>query len=472
MVRSQSTRPPAKKPNNCPIDNLPSEILHMVCTHLKPTEVANLRLASRVVAPIGLQYLIREVHLVVAEDSFKRLAAIARHAVVSKYVKSLFYEADVLEVLNEKEWKEKVRSPDYRKRLCKGPRYMLRSHRGDFAQARAVPRHQYTKQQLREAFRTYQGFCDYQGRLDQFDSKIAKAMKNFPNLKEFTMSTQVGRPSRAFENVFAPGFCKIYREDMGERPVGLVQMRSLLLGAHHAGLKIERLRCSDVNWRILMENSETFERMKRSVLHLRELSVTFSTGLEEEEDEWGIPQIEKCEKYLQRSRRLEEFVTSAPDLERLEICFEWNQPIQPTELQHVVGDFYWPSLKAVKFEMIGTAENHLVGFFERHASTITDLCMGSLFLSHGCWSSVLKRIRPVLKLDLVDISGSLESSSEIMIFERGSEYELIELRQAIESYLLGDSTGWYINLADFLDESRDDTDALHESWYERWLRYG
>lgn len=220
MVRSKRTRPPATKPNNCPIDNLPSELLHMVCTHLKPREVANLRLASRVVAPIGLQYLVAELHLVAAEDSFKRLAAIAEHPVVSKYVTSLLYEADLLEVLDEEEWKKKVRSPDYRKRLREGPRYMLRSHRGDSAQARVVPRvvprHQYTKQQLKEAFRTYQGFCDYQRCGDQSYSNILKAMKRFPNLNELTMWAEYGRPSRAFKNVFAPGFCKTYRDDWGK----------------------------------------------------------------------------------------------------------------------------------------------------------------------------------------------------------------------------------------------------------------
>ena len=480
MVRSKRTCPPATRPSNCPIDNLPSELLHMVCTHLKRREVANLRLASRVVAPIGLQYLIPEVHLVVAEDSFKRLAAIARDPVASKYVTSLFYEADALEVLDENEWKMNVRSPDYYKRLWKGPRYMLRSLTKDLtpasvsiAHARVMPRHHYTKQQLREALRTYQGFCDYQGRVDQFDSKIAKAMKKFPNLKELIILAQVGRPSRAFKSVFAPGFCKMYRKDMWEWPVGLVQMRSLLLGAHHAGLKIERLYCSIVNWRILMENSKTFERMKRSMLHLRELCVTFSTGLDEEEDEWGFLQIEKCEEYLQRSRRLEEFVTSAPYLERLEICFEWNEPIQPTEFRHVVGDFYWSSLKAVRFEMIGAVENHLVGFFERHASTIKDVRMGSLFLSHGRWSSVLERIRPVLKLDIVDISGSLVSNSEKMNFNRESCDEQIQLRKGIEAYLLSDSTDQKISLTDFLDKYDEDMmEALFQSKYGSYHRHG
>ncbi len=451
MFHPKRTRPSAAKPNDCPIDNLPSELLHKVCTHLKPTEVANLRLASKVVAPIGLEYLVPEVHLVIAEDSFQQLAAIARHPVVSKYVTSLYYEADILEILNEEDWEQNVQSPDYIKRLREGPRYMLRSHRGDVAHARHVPRHHYTRQQLKEAFRKYQGFCEYQGRGDQFDRKVASAMRNFPNLKELKMSAQAWRHNQAFENTFAPGYCTKCREDVVDWPTGLVQMRSLLLGACRADLKIERLSCKQVNWRILTLENETFEDMKRSVRHLRELSIAFSTGVEVEEDELGFLQIEKCEVYLQQSGRLKEFVTSAPDLENLEIFFDPNESIYPTAFQHVVGDFYWPALKVVKLEMIGATQDHLVGFFERHASTIKDLCMGYIFLSSGRWWSLFERMRLVLKLDCVDLPGALESSSEWLDFEPGSDGERIELREGIESYLLPHHADPKISLTNFLE---------------------
>lgn len=409
----------------------------MLCTHLKPVEVANLRLASRSVASIGLQYLIPEVHLVVAEDSFRQLEAIARHPVVSKYVTSLFYEADILEPYDEKKWKEQIRSPDYFDRLRKRQRYMLRSYKGGYAQACTVPRHQYTKQQLKEAFRKYQRFCAYQNRVDQYDGKIATAMKNFPNLKELTMSAQVRPHKQLFQNAFESGYCTRCREDAEEWPLGLVQMRSLLLGACHAGLKIERLRCREVNWRILAQENKTFESMKRSVRHLRELKITFSTGIEEEEDQWGLLQIEDCKAYLQNGR-LKDFVTSAPDLERLDVRFVWFEPVHPAELKHVVGDFCWPSLKSVRFEGIETTEDHLVGFLERHASTIKDLRLGSLLLSHGHWWSVFEKMRLLLKLDSVELSGSLESFSGSLAFERDAEDEL---REGIEMYLLGHGSG-------------------------------
>ena len=451
MVPSKQNRPLATRPNNCPIDSLPSEILHIICTYLKPTDVANLRLASSVVAPVGLQYLVPEVQLVVAEDSFRKLAAIATHPVVSKYVTSLVYQADTLEVLDEEEWRVHVRSPDHTERVEAPPRYMLRSCKGGYPMRCPVRRHHYTKKQFKEAFRKYQGFCDYQRRMDQSDRKIVTAMKKLPNLKELTMSAQIWSRSKAFEKAFAPGFMTSCQEDVEEWPIGLAQMRSLLLGASRAGSKIERLRCEQVNWRILTQKNKTFEGMKKCLRHLRELSITFSTGIEEEEDELGFLQIDKCQNYIRESGRLKDLVTSAPDLERLEICFEWHEPVYATEFQYAVSDFYWHSLRAVKLEMIGAAEDHLVEFFERHGCTIKDLCIGSLSLSPGHWWSAFERMRLVLKLDSMDISGSLESSLEFLDFDPGSDEERIELREAIESYLLRGHTDEKIPLTDYLE---------------------
>lgn len=447
-----------------PIDNLPCELLHMVCTHLKPTEVANLRLASRAVAPIGLQYLVPQVHLVVAEDSFKQLETIARHPVASKYVTSLFYEADTLQILDRKEWKEQVKSPDYYDRFqmlweAPCPRYLLRSYKGEVAQTRSIPSHHHNKQQLNEAFSKHQEFCDFQGRAKDSDSSIATAMRNLPNLKELTMSTRVLEHTQAFKNAFAPACCTVYREDVEEWPIGWRQMRSLLLGACHANLKIERLRCRQVNWLILAQRKETFEEMKGGVRHLRQLSITFSTqGL----DDIGILDFENVAGYFQEGR-LNEFVASAPNLERLEICFVWTEAPYTADFKHVVGDFYWPFLKAVKFEVFETTEDQLVGFLERHASTMKDVCIGSLILSHGRWWSVFERMRRVLNLDTVEISDSLESDWGLLEFEQRSEHEQTEqaeLRKGIESYLLG-GTDQRISLNQFLlDFLGDGSDSI------------
>ena len=438
--------------NHCPLHNLPSEILHLVCSHLKPTDVANLRLASSVVAPIGLQYLVPEIRLVVAEGSFRKLDAIAAHPVVSKYVTSFCYQADKLEILSEEHWREEARPLKWIQRFLDfRPRYILRSYKGNYPLDCPVPQTCYTKKQLEEGFHAYQGLCDFQGREDQFDRKIVRAMKKLPNLKELTMLALTGPDPEVFEKGFSPGLVTVCQADTKEWPAGLAAMRSLLVGAYCAGLKIERLRCEQVNWRILKQKDDIFEVIKKSLRHLRELSITFSVDADQAIDERGVLRTdEKCSRYLRRSGRLKEFVTSAPDLECLEIRFGWSEYDLLTNFQYVVGDFYWPSLRVVKLGMIKAAEDQFVGFFERHACTIKDLCIIDLQLSLGNWWSVFERMHLVLKLDSMVLRGHLRSSSEYHDFDEELDDEYLKLRMGIESYLLGDGTDRKVPLNDYL----------------------
>ena len=95
-------------------DKLPSEPLYTMCSYLKPTEVANLRLLSRAAALIGLHYLIPEARINLAKDSFKQLCAIAEHPIVSKRVTSFVYEADRVHNCGREEWDRILLSPDFK----------------------------------------------------------------------------------------------------------------------------------------------------------------------------------------------------------------------------------------------------------------------------------------------------------------------------------------------------------------------
>ena len=435
----QKTRRPDTKSIGFPIDKLPAELVHMICAYLKPTDLASLRLVSRTAAPISLQYMVPEVHLILAKDSFEQLQALAEHPMASKYVTSFFFEADKLRALSRSTWESLVRGPQF---VAQAEELRRRDHH-----ASETPRHQYTEEQLDDAFMKYSDIVhlqqDYREACVQA-KKIAEAMKHFPNLAKITLSNKDNmRQStpKLRKTLNEPSFCYAYKvddpRDYLSGPIGLQQMRSLLLGAHHAGIRVEHLHCGAVSWRILKQDPKTFTRMTNSVSNVKNLRLEFATGVPEWEDSLE-PQleIEKCYSYLEKGR-LRDFVTAAPNLEHLQLGFQSSDPVWPTHLDHMFGSHHWPNLQTVRLKNIGTSEDDLVAFCTLHASSLKTLQLHTVGLLDGQWFPVFTRMRKVLALDIMVVSGRLDSASELLDFDGDTEVFCPKLKEGIEAYFLG-----------------------------------
>lgn len=478
----KSARPSASKSIDFPIDKLPAELIHMICAYLRPTEIANLRLVSRLVAPIGLQYMVPEVHLILAKDSFEQLKALAEHPIVSKCVTSFFFEADKFGVLPREHWEQLVFGPEYVAQLeemgkrghpCQhASERTLRTYRREMSKLSATPRHRYSQERIEDAFEKYSDFSHFQQDPQQRamqEKEVVDAMKHFPHVKGITMTTQTCARhwTTLMRKTFEPALCTYYetddRRETTSEPLGLQQMRSLLLGAYHAGLKVETLQCGVVSWRILEQDAETFAHMRESASNVKNLKLEFSTGSLEYDDLWTELEIESCAAYLQ-SGRLKDFVTAAPNLEHLQIGFLFNDPTWPAYLKYVVGDHHWPSLRTVKFEMIASSEDDLVSFCTRHASTLKSLRLTSFGLIEGDWFSAFNRMRKVLTLDNMEVSGRLEGLNESLDFQPDSPEFYPELQEGIEAYFLVPcSDDDEMGLEDFLDDYSPSTD---DTWSE------
>ena len=488
MQRSTAIRKPvrplASRVIDFPIDKLPAELIHMICVYLKPTELANLRLVSRLATPIALQYMVPEVHLILAKESFEQLKTLAKHPLASKYVTSFFFEADKLGVLPRKRWEQIVADPQYiaqvqefrKRRLpCHHTTERgLRNFKREVCKLNAAPRHHYTEEELDYAFGEYSEITHFQQDLHEVvvqEKEVAEAMKNFPRLKELTMATQcctrIG--TSRLRKTFEPAFCTYYEpekpRDTKSEPFGLQQMRSLLLGAYHAELKIEVVHCGVVSWRILAVDPETFSRMKHSVSNVKNLRLEFAPGQYDYDSLWSELEIESCSSYLEAGR-LRDFVTAAPNLEQLHIGFQFNEPNWPTYLKYIVGEHHWPCLKTVNLKMIGTSEMDLVSFCSRHASTLKSLHLASMGLVDGDWFSAFQKLRKILTLDRMEVSGRLVGLGEELDFEMGSEEYCPELKEGIEVYFLVPVPSDDMSLDDFLEvylTDSDDTQSERDS---------
>ena len=473
-----SARRPDAKPIDFPIDKLPAELVHLICAYLKPTELASLRQVSRIAAPISLQYMVPEVHLILAKDSFEQLQALATHPIASKYVTSFLFEADKLRALPRSTWQSYVLSPQYiaqveelrrRDRPCHhtSERSLRIYHRESNKLLLDTPRHHYTEEELDDAFMKYSEILYFQQNRREASVQakaIAEAMKQFSRLKKITLSNDDSirrSTSKLRKTLNEPAFCNVYEADNPRDglsgPIGVQQMRSLLLGAHDAGLTVEYLHCGAVSWRIFQQDAKTFTRMMNSISNVRNLRLELATSVH------GIPEwedylrpkieIEHCHSYLKKGR-LRDFVTAAPKLEHLQLGFQSSGPVWPTHLNHIFGSHHWPHLQTVRLKNIGTSEDDLVDFCTLHATSLKTLQLHTIGLLDGSWFPAFSRMRKVLALEVMVVTGRLETPSEVLDFNEDSEDYCPELKEGIESYFLGPrpkELDGELSLEDFLD---------------------
>lgn len=79
------------------MNRLPVEILHWICSSFcVRKDVLKFRLVCTTFAAVGAQYMLPQVPVAFLPQSFVRLKAISEHPVISRYVTTIIYQADVL----------------------------------------------------------------------------------------------------------------------------------------------------------------------------------------------------------------------------------------------------------------------------------------------------------------------------------------------------------------------------------------
>ena len=462
-----SSRLLAPKSIDCPIDKLPAEIIHMICLYLKPTELASLRLVSRLFGSIGLQYMVPEVHLILARYSFEQLEAIAAHPIASKHVISFFFEADRLSERSRAGWRQCVVDPGNVARFDASGRLCYEASHGGFwidkGRRDLILNHHYTENVMAHAYEEYVELLRFQ-RWHPDATEMAEVMRHFPRLNELRLTINDCWQSRTsrLRKLFQPALTTFFETDAMPAtrlaPLGVEQMRSLLLGAYHAGLKVETLQCGLVDWRILDQERETFALMKDSVSNVKNLRLDFNAG---DEETYGNPSYLPSRPQDLRER-LGDFVTAASKLEHLQIGFQSNRSALPASLENIVREHHWPSLKSINLTMIGTFEDDLVSFCSRHASTLKSVHLTSVMIwkrqGEAGWYAALDRIRKVLTLDTIVLEGLLGSATEDPDFdedpwEEDAELAWSKVARILEQWFLRALPGADMELADFLVSS-------------------
>lgn len=456
------------KPATRSLDRLPVETLHMVLANLEPQNVTQIRLTCRLLADIGTHYLLSELHLIVKSSSFERMRQISRHPIVSQTVRSLFYEAELIQRCHDfNAWKAcfdnftvladmAVTHPRDRNSLA-----FLRlwqEHQGS-------PWPRLSVQELRRAYARYNQYAVNQQMIRRHDynsGPIRDAMSRFPNLDTIHMvrGREIFDCSRYLVREFEAGLRVPCKRQLSQDACGVSQLLSVLLGAFSAGRKLRRLTCDQVDWTFFDQRADVLAETRLAVEYLESLQLKISACHEDYDDGVGdmmCANSSACTECLQHGALLD-FIAAAPHLKDLNIGLNpVYGHLPPISLTHTVGTRRWLYLERVTFANLSTREEDLLDFCDRHATKLTHFSIVGLTLTTGRWQRVLQQIRRALRLRTVEISGYLMSHDE------GDEHDLNDLRArkprirvAIEAYILEGGDAEPINLDDpALFESED-----------------
>lgn len=391
-----------------PLADLPNELVHMLfeqLTHVdQQPDIASLRLVCKRFAHIGSYYLLSEIHLFFKSSQFERLRQISEHPIISKKIDTLYYEADTLPYyVSMQEWKDNICVPGWVYNMCPESHSPVpiatareeRAYSRSLNKARHGPKYTLTGTLLRRAYGKYKShLADQEGmRLQNYNVDMLKdALMKMPNVKtiEMTIECCPGRSTgmaRAFEDGLAEPNGDIYSEE----GCGIGQLRSLLLAADAADLKFETLAAGNLDWRFFQESyqqkQEDLRKMQRAVRALQTLKlyITTRTGDADFRRIYDGPLNDlapACAEYLHKTSHLKDFITATPDLERLDLNFDCDEP-HPATLCDSIGKFTWHSLRVAALACISADEDCLAQFFFRHASTLRKLRLEGILLERG-----------------------------------------------------------------------------------------
>lgn len=438
--------------------DFPTETLHNIFTHLRPTEAAIARLANKKLAKIGIEYIVPEVFLVLTEDSFNKCEAIAQHPEIKEHVKSLVFDGVYLEDLDRQRWEQYGKIREVRlqcdamspQMFTEGPEREAEAA----AQRKIVeqPYHHYTQDELDVAFARYQQYREEQSQLLQGDvylERIIKLSAEFHALKNIVLDTHenrtdVGLSTRQLRAAFGSNFPVEKGPRPGSHCAGRSEVYAILNNAHKAKLRLETFTCSLLGFRFFSDRPQDYASYGRSLIHLKSLDLVIY-------DMYDRDGFSAC---LSLGRVLR-FFTAAPYLERLRLGI-YSQPswwTTPAKLEHFVGGFRWTLLVQVIIEKVWINENGFIEFLEKHSSTLKTVELRHLILMDGVWTSIFHMMRSMLALDEVGFHGSFADDAGHFEFDMTKTVAEASFRKNVHDYIVG-ATEDFQPIEAYLDEHR------------------
>ncbi|KAF2490199.1 hypothetical protein BU16DRAFT_566228 [Lophium mytilinum] len=389
-LRSKPSFPRPVVPKD--LNDLPAELLHLVCNYLDIVDLKSFRLAHKRFRDIGVSHLFCEARLCSDLESLKRLEHVASHP-IAKHVKSLDCVAKVPKGYFGMEL---VMSTDFE--YTRG--LILAENAGGEA----------AYQEFIQAWTKAWGH--YPGALGQSPclSVLLKGLVSLESIK-FSAGTPI------VPNTPTHRTCTYLHH--GRFFVGVLRACQL------AGVALEKLVFSDVNERILhlvnyREHSRELNKFPclwrvPNGYELRNILTSLTTLKLRIGNIW-------TRRWPHAPHVRDNFATVLSNMSNLQVLDIAFLDI-PALLSSVLRESLWPTLESLSLGYVGIHEPHFMSFLEKHTSSLKVLELNNIILVGSCGQNILRPLRDWVmrsKLEFISVKGPLR---EIHPIERAHEDE-------------------------------------------------
>ncbi|KAK3320271.1 hypothetical protein B0T19DRAFT_284927 [Cercophora scortea] len=402
--------------------NLPRELIHQICEALDLKDVRQFRLTCRQLAAIGACHALPTVIFFFHRDDFAALRAIANHPVYPKYVKTLIYDAEVLEDtrMTYKNYVEDTREFA-----------SMRSHAHRARRAAAtVP-----EAELKAKYKAYKLAHAAQKEILETSEDfqvLHEVVAKFPNLDDILMSVdfEFRKPEEDYnpELELRGPFDKLGCATIPGFPKaeGVRHLSALLAAVQAAGRmkKLKSIRAGSLHYSFFNHSLsagspiridggvDIFQNLTRFELSIHCHSEFVDENRPHDEDNNPLDDddtdhVDECRRVM-RTGVIRKLLRKMPNLEVLSILFsehdfDGDEAIFPASFSEIIpADQVWPNLETLRLGSIETDREELVAFLVRHKESLMSLSLQDIRLIETSWLKLLPQLKKELEPELME----------------------------------------------------------------------
>ena len=447
------------------MDQLPAEVLHVICANVEQKDLFSLRLASKQFAHIGAYHIFAHGRLWfhLSEISLKRLEDVAKDPTYATQIRTLSYDANHIMPFGTFEHYKKHFEKLFRPRRDPSERpdpppkdaseRTKRLYVRNFEKWMDGDRPKLTPYEWMTEHMAYQYMVEEQKQLilsKPEHRRLAAMVSQLPHLEEVVYVNNArclhGLSGRHAER-FQKGFFPLLNCDTRN---SVHQLASML---KPIGDRLKVLKAASVSPRLF--SIKTRESLLSSFRSLKKLDLEL--GLEFRDSE-AFETLRPREMYVPiEAGHLLEFLVCADGLQDLRITFsdfaEYGGPC--AHISKILGNHSWPHLKKLHIACVEGSADQIIDALTRQPA-LQELGLGFIELTTGSWCQVLTDMRLRLSLQSTNFYGFLSSSSEheMMVMEYCnqdlwiSDRCLSTLSEEIEEYVTEDHADSGMDLDD------------------------